>query len=77
MDGWRAEMKQRVKSYCETRGLLQKGDAVLVGVSGGADSVCLLFLLHELQEELGLSLRALHVHHGIRSEAGRDAEFVR
>ena len=70
-------MKQRVKSYCEARGLLQKGDAVLVGVSGGADSVCLLFLLHELQEELGLSLRALHVHHGIRSEAGRDAEFAR
>ncbi len=58
--------------------LLEKGDAVLVGVSGGADSVCLLHTLRSLSEELELRIVVAHVHHGIRGEeADRDAEFVR
>ena len=45
-------------------------------LSGGADSTALLLCLHELQNELGISLRAVHVHHGIRgAEADRDAAF--
>jgi len=52
------------------------GDGVIVGLSGGADSVCLLYLLWCLKDELGISLRAVHVHHGIRGEeAERDAQF--
>ena len=51
---------------------------VVAGVSGGADSVCLLALLDELKEKLGLTLYVIHVHHGIRgAEADRDAAFVR
>ncbi len=46
-------------------------------MSGGADSVCLLFLLREMRERLKLELRVLHVHHGIRPEADGDAAFVR
>ena len=42
------------------------GDTVVAGVSGGADSVCLLALLDELKEKLGLTLYVIHVHHGIR-----------
>ncbi|MBR6477236.1 MAG: tRNA lysidine(34) synthetase TilS [Lachnospiraceae bacterium] len=68
---------QKVKKYCETHGLLQRGDRVLVGVSGGADSVCLLFLLREFQELMDLQLRVVHVNHGIRKEAGEDARYVR
>ena len=54
------------------------GDGVLVGLSGGADSVGLLLVLWKLRETFQISLRALHVHHGLRgAEADRDAAFSR
>jgi tRNA(Ile)-lysidine synthase len=56
--------------------LLARGERVLVAVSGGADSVALLHALVLLRGELALDLRVAHVHHGLRLEADRDAEFV-
>ena len=51
---------------------------VLCAVSGGADSVCLLHLLNENRERLGIELRAAHFEHGIRGgESLRDAAFVK
>jgi len=52
------------------------GDHVLVGVSGGADSVCLLRVLALLSEEMSFTLQAVHVHHGIRAAADHDAAFT-
>lgn len=49
---------------------------MVLGVSGGADSVCLLFVLLELQEILGISLHVVHVNHGVREDAGEDAAYV-
>ena len=50
----------------------------MAGVSGGADSVCLLRVLCELRECMGFSLSAVHVEHGIRgAESLSDAAFVR
>ena len=58
--------------------MLSDGDTVLVGVSGGADSVCLLHCLYTLQNEFKIRLAAAHVNHGIRGEeAERDENFVR
>ncbi len=58
--------------------MLEPGDRVIAAVSGGADSVCLLALLCAWREPRGISIRALHVHHGLRGEeADRDADFVR
>ena len=58
--------------------LLAPGDAVLVGVSGGPDSVALLHLLTEVAPALSLSLEVAHVEHGIRgSQSPEDGEFVR
>ena len=71
-------MYQRVREYIRRYHMLDKGDRIITGVSGGADSVCLLFMLRELREELGLSVLAVHVHHGLRGEdADADAEYVR
>lgn len=56
--------------------MLQAGDAVVAGVSGGADSVCLLFMLHAMQNEMPFTLYVVHVNHGIRGEAGADAAFA-
>ncbi|MEG1575500.1 MAG: tRNA lysidine(34) synthetase TilS [Clostridium sp.] len=70
-------MKKEMLEFIEYNHMLYSGDGVIVGVSGGADSVCLLHLLWCLREELGIKLRALHVHHGLRGEeADRDAEFT-
>ncbi len=57
--------------------MIDPGDNVLVGFSGGADSVCLLSLLYEHRSELGISLRAAHINHGLRGkEADRDEVFA-
>jgi tRNA(Ile)-lysidine synthase len=49
--------------------LINRKDAVLVGLSGGADSVCLLHFLHYLSKEKHFRLAALHVNHGLRGKA--------
>ncbi|HEV8310472.1 MAG TPA: tRNA lysidine(34) synthetase TilS [Methylomirabilota bacterium] len=57
--------------------LLAPGDRVLVAVSGGPDSIALLDVLTRLRALYGLELAVCHVHHGLRPDADRDAEFVR
>lgn len=66
----------KVYSFIQQHHMIQKGDFIAVGVSGGADSVCLLLLLCGLRQEYGLTLKVVHVNHGIRSEAGKDQQFV-
>ena len=62
----------RVKMYIEDENMLEKGDTVVVGLSGGADSVCLIRVLNELN----ISLCAVHINHGIREDdAYRDERF--
>lgn len=70
---------EKVEQYIQKHHLLRGGEQVLVGVSGGADSVGLLLVLLELSQELGLGLSFSigHLDHGIRGEKGRaDAQFV-
>src|SRR5438034_388533 len=57
--------------------MLAGGETVLIGVSGGADSVALLHVLLRLAGALDLRLHVLHVDHGLRPDSARDAEFVR
>jgi tRNA(Ile)-lysidine synthase len=58
--------------------LIERGDTVVVAVSGGADSVALLMGLFMLTEEFGYRLVVCHVDHGLRGEESRqDAEFVK
>lgn len=58
--------------------MIQNGEMIIAGVSGGADSVCLLFLLCRLQKSIDFRLKAVHIHHMIRGEeADRDAAFVK
>lgn len=57
--------------------MFQRGERVVVAVSGGPDSVCLLHLLLELSPQWDLSLRVAHLNHGLRPEADGEEEFVR
>ena len=70
-------MLDKIITYIEDNALIQKKDRIVVGVSGGADSVCLFSVLLELQRRYELELFVVHVHHGIRGEeADRDEQFV-
>jgi len=72
------ETVQKIKRFIESEGLIDAGSHILVGLSGGADSVCLLVILHSLREELGFTMSAVHIHHGIREiTADNDAKFVK
>jgi tRNA(Ile)-lysidine synthase len=68
----------RVLEFARHHHLLEPGERVAVGVSGGADSVALVRILVELKNELGIVLSVAHFHHGIRgAEADADRQFVR
>lgn len=72
-----SKLCQIVSQTNETYGLLQTEDRVLCGVSGGADSIALLHYLVSKQEELGISVVAIHVNHGLRGAAAlHDEAFV-
>ncbi len=70
------DLSERMLDYCDREGLLKPGSALIVGLSGGADSVCLFRLLSDICRDHDIALIAAHVHHGIREgEADRDERF--
>jgi tRNA(Ile)-lysidine synthase len=67
-----------IANYCKKQGLLEAGDSVVIGLSGGADSLCLFDVLHKLAPQLNLSLTVAHLNHQLRGQhADADASFVR
>ncbi len=71
-------MTDKVLAYIKQYHMISEGDRIVVGVSGGADSVCLLLMLLEIRKSLPIELYVVHVHHGIRgAEADEDAVFVK
>ena len=74
----RPEFEERVYNWIEEEGLLSKGDGVLMGVSGGADSVAMLRFFCRMAERGQWTLSCAHVEHGLRGrESLADAEFVK
>lgn len=70
-------MITKVYDYVQKYHMIQEGDTIVAGVSGGADSVCLLFMLIEIRKKINFNLSVVHVNHGIREEAVQDEEYVR
>lgn len=66
-----------IVQYIEQHALLEQGATVIVGLSGGPDSVALLHLLNELKDTYKLILVAAHIDHGWRPESEKEAEFCR
>lgn len=69
-----------MKTFKETikkHGLIRKSDRILIGVSGGPDSLALLLELAGLRSELGLTLHIAHLDHGLRPDSAGDALFVK
>ena len=68
---------ERVDSFLKKWKMVQEGDSILLGISGGADSVCLARYFLARREALSLKLYAVHINHMLRGEeAKRDEEFV-
>ena len=70
-------MVQKVSSFMEKYSMISEHDLVAAGISGGADSLCLFWLLLEYRKKIPFDLVVVHVNHLIRKEAGEDAAFVK
>lgn len=72
-----AALERSVTALIREYGLVSGGEKVLVAVSGGPDSVCLLHILDKLKGDLGIRLHIAHLNHGLRAvEAESDADYV-
>ncbi len=71
-------LKQQVLDTIKKNELIDYGDGIVVGISGGYDSVCLLHILYSISSEFGLKLYPVHINHMLRGqEAQRDEDFVK
>ena len=69
---------KRIKDTIDQYSMLREGDKVLVAVSGGADSVCLLISMLALAKKLGIRIAAANIDHCLRGkESEKDSAFVR
>lgn len=70
-------MLQSVIDYIDKYNMINKGDKIIVAVSGGPDSMCLLHMLLSIKDRYSLQLVAAHINHGLRGvEADKDEEYV-
>ncbi len=68
---------EKALKYIREYHMIQEKDRIIAGISGGADSVCLLFVLKKLRETAAFTLEVVHVEHGIRGEESlADAKFT-
>ena len=66
------KVRKTVKKYS----LFKNGDTIVIGVSGGPDSLTLLYVLAALKKEFNLKLHVAHLDHMLRSDSGQDRKFV-
>ncbi len=66
----------KIKQFSRQQNLFQKGNKIIVGVSGGPDSVSLLYALYELRPFLKISLHVAHLNHKLRKSSELDQKFV-
>jgi len=76
-EGNQQPLEPRVMSFIQKHHLVSSQHCLLVAVSGGADSVCLLHILDKLKEEMGIRLHVAHLNHQLRgAESEADARYV-
>lgn len=71
------DLVQKVKDSIHSQNLLSRNEAVVVGVSGGPDSVALISILRALSCDLNLQLYVAHFNHRLRKESQQDEKFVK
>lgn len=72
------KIEEKVLTFIDEKNLINPNDKILIGLSGGPDSVFLLYFLHKFSKGLKISLGALHINHLLRGkEADDDEKFCR
>lgn len=69
-------LKEEVLGTIKKYNLIEKGDKIVLGVSGGPDSISMLDVLYNLKDELVISIVVAHVNHGLRENANIDEKYV-
>ena len=69
-------MKDKVIKTIKKYNLIQNGDKIVLGVSGGPDSISMLDILNSIKDEMGFEIYVVHVNHLIRTEAIDDEKYV-
>lgn len=78
LEGMRVIMlEEKVLKTIQRYNMLEDGDKVVIGVSGGPDSMTLLNILNDLKEKLNINLYVAHINHMIREEADEETEYVK
>ena len=70
-------MKDKILHTIKKYNLIENGDSIVIGVSGGPDSICLLYVLNDLKKELNFKIYVAHINHMIRKEADEETEYVK
>ncbi len=69
-------LQEKVLNTIKKYNLIQKGDKIVIGVSGGPDSMCLLDILYCLKDQLEIEIIVAHINHMIRKEADEETKYV-
>ena len=69
-------MRQKILNTIKKYNLIESGDRIVIGVSGGPDSILLLHILNELKKELDFEIFVAHINHMLREEADEETEYV-
>lgn len=70
------KMKNKVLQTINKYNLIKQNDKIVIGVSGGPDSICLLHILNELKQTLKIEIVVAHINHMIRKEAEEETQYV-
>lgn len=70
-------IKNKVLETIRKYNLIENGDRIVIGVSGGPDSICLLHILNALKQELNIEIFVAHINHMIRDVADSETQYVK
>ena len=69
-------MEQKILETIKKYDLIKDGEKIVIGVSGGPDSISLLNALKNIKQKMNFEIIAVHINHQIREEANSDEEYV-
>jgi len=70
-------LEQKIFEFVTKYKLIETGDKIVLGVSGGPDSICMLDILHKISKKIDFEIVVCHINHGLRENAVLDEEFVK